>query len=142
LVLKKIQESINKITNSTDNVLGKFEIIDTGVKLVSQQSENIRTAMEEQSVGSRQILDVIGQLNDITQMVKIGSDEMLEGSKEVITEGKNLEIATQEITNGMNEMSSGADQISVAVARVNAISGENKENIAVLIREVSRFKID
>jgi methyl-accepting chemotaxis protein len=98
--------------------------------------------MEEQSVGSRQILEVIGQLNEITQMVKGGSEEMLEGSKEVITEGKNLELATQEITNGMNEMASGADQINVAVNRVTEISGQNKDNIDVLVKEVSKFKVE
>ncbi|MDR1412180.1 MAG: methyl-accepting chemotaxis protein [Spirochaetaceae bacterium] len=141
-VLKKIKESIDKITKSTDGVLNKFEAIDSGVKTVSEQSENIRNAMEEQSVGSRQILEVIGQLNEITQMVKGGSEEMLEGSREVITEGKNLEMATQEITNGMNEMAAGADQINVAVSRVNDISGQNKENIDILVKEVSRFKVE
>jgi methyl-accepting chemotaxis protein len=141
-VLKKIKDSIDKITKSTDNVLNKFEAIDGGVKTVSEQSENIRNAMEEQSVGSQQILEVIGQLNEITQMVKGGSDEMLEGSREVITEGKNLEMVTQEITNGMNEMATGADQINVAVTRVNEISGHNKESIDVLVKEVSRFKVE
>jgi methyl-accepting chemotaxis protein len=68
--------------------------------------------------------------------------EMLEGSKEIITEGKNLEMATQEITNGMNEMATGADQINVAVNRVNDISGQNKENIDVLVQEVSKFKVE
>jgi methyl-accepting chemotaxis protein len=141
-VLKKIKDSIDKITRSTDNVLNKFEAIDSGVKTVSEQTGNIRNAMEEQSVGSQQILEVIGQLNDITQMVKGGSDEMLEGSREVITEGKNLEMATQEITNGMNEMATGADQINIAVTRVNEISTTNKENIDVLVKEVSRFKVE
>jgi methyl-accepting chemotaxis protein len=142
MVLKKIKQSIDKITMSTDSVLNKFEAIDGGVKTVSEQTENIRNAMEEQSVGSRQILEVIGQLNEITRMVKAGSEEMFEGSKEVITEGKNLEMATQEITNGINEMASGADEINVAVNRVNEISGQNKENINVLVREVSRFKVE
>ncbi|GHU97565.1 methyl-accepting chemotaxis protein [Spirochaetia bacterium] len=141
-VLKKIKDSIDKITKSTDNVLNKFEAIDGGVKTVSEQSENIRNAMEEQSAGSQQILEVISQLNEITQMVKGGSMEMLEGSKEVISEGKNLEMATQEITNGMNEMATGADQINVAVSRVNTISGDNKENIDVLVKEVSKFKVE
>jgi methyl-accepting chemotaxis protein len=141
-VLKKIHDSIEKITKSTDNVLNKFEAIDSGVRTVSDQEENIRNAMEEQSTGSKQILDAISQLNEITQMVKGGSEEMLEGSREVIQEGKNLEMATQEITNGMNEMATGADQINIAVNRVNEISGQNKENIDVLVKEVSRFKVE
>ncbi|MDR1902512.1 MAG: methyl-accepting chemotaxis protein [Treponema sp.] len=141
-VLKKIKDSIDKITRSTDAVLNKFEAIDNGVNTVSDQEENIRNAMEEQGSGSQQILEAISQLNDITQLVKGGSMEMLEGSKEVIQESKNLERVTQEITNGMNEMASGADQINVAVNRVNTISGQNKENINILVNEVSKFKVE
>jgi methyl-accepting chemotaxis protein len=141
-VLKKIKDSIDTITKSTDSVLNKFEAIDNGVRTVSDQEENIRNAMEEQGTGSKQILDAIGQLHEATQLVKSSSAEMLEGSRQVIQESRNLELVTQEITNGMNEMATGADQINVAVNQVNTISGENKENIDVLVREVSKFKVE
>ena len=141
-VLKKIKESIDKITKSTDNVLNKFEAIDSGVRTVAEQEENIRNAMEEQGAGSKQILEAIGNLNEITQQVKGGSQEMLEGSREVIQESKNLEKVSQEITGGMNEMATGAEQINVAVNRVNELTGQNRDNIDILVREVSRFKIE
>ena len=141
-VLAKIKSSIDNIIGSADNVLKKFEAIDSGVKTVAQQEENVRNAMEEQGEGSKQILEAISQLNDITREVKSGSGEMLVGSKEVIKESKNLEIVTQEITGGMNEMASGAEQINTAVNRVNEISGKNKESIDLLVREVSRFKVE
>ena len=67
---------------------------------------------------------------------------MLEGAKEVIQESENLEKVTQEITSGMNEMASGADQINVAVTQVNDISIKNREGIATLLKEVSRFKVE
>jgi methyl-accepting chemotaxis protein len=98
--------------------------------------------MEEQGLGSKQILEAMGQLNEATQLVKGGSEEMLEESKQVIQESRNLELATQEITNGINEMATGAEQINVAVTRVNAISGENKESIDVLVQEVAKFKVE
>jgi methyl-accepting chemotaxis protein len=142
MVLKKIKDSIDKITKSTNSVLNKFEAIDSGVRTVSDQEENIRNAMEEQSVGSKQILEAIGQLNEVTQMVKSSSEEMLEGSKQVIQESKNLEMVTQEINNGMNEIATGTDEINVAVNRVNVISGENKDNIDILVKEVSKFKVE
>jgi methyl-accepting chemotaxis protein len=141
-VLKKIKNSIDKISKSTENVLNKFEAIDGGVKTVSEQEENIRNAMEEQSLGSKQILEAIGLLNDATQRVKGGSEEMLAGSRQVIQESQNLETVTQEISSGMKEMASGADQINVAVTRVNEISSQNKENITILVNEVSRFKVE
>ncbi|MCL2793267.1 MAG: methyl-accepting chemotaxis protein [Spirochaetaceae bacterium] len=141
-VLKKIKASIDKITLSTENVLSKFETIDADIKTVTEQEENIRNAMEEQGQGSKQILEAVGNLNDITKQVKSGSMEMLEGSTEVIRESKNLEMATQEISGGMNEMAIGAEQINIAVNRVNELSEKNRENIDALMKEVSRFKIE
>jgi len=141
-VLKKIKGSIDKIKHSTENVLNKFEAIDSSVRTVAQQEENIRNAMEEQGTGSKQILEGIGRLNEITRQVKDGSNEMHEGAKEVIRESENLEKATQEISSGMNEMAAGADNINSAVNHVNEISGRNREAIDVVIKEVSQFKAE
>jgi methyl-accepting chemotaxis protein len=141
-VLKKIKESIDKITGSTNTVLKKFEAIDSGVRIVSQQEENIRNAMEEQGQGSKQILEAVSRLNEITGQVKNGSVQMLSNSREVIETSKGMEAITQEISNGMGEMATGADQINIAVNRVNEISGTNKEDIDELIREVDKFRIE
>ncbi|MDR2953097.1 MAG: methyl-accepting chemotaxis protein [Treponema sp.] len=140
-VLKKIAESIKKITASTDNVLKRFEAIDSSVKTVSQQEEIIRNAMEEQTEGSKQLLHSASGLEEATQNVKSGSGEMLVGSKEVMHESQNLEKITQEITGGMNEMAAGADQVNAAVSNVNQISSQNRDAIDTLLREVSRFKV-
>ena len=67
---------------------------------------------------------------------------MREGSSEVIQEGKNLGTITLEISNGMNEMASSADQVMVAVGRVNNLSESNNRKIGVLLGEVSKFKIE
>jgi len=142
IVLKKIKGSIDKITQSTENVLHKFQAIDSSVNIVAEQEGNIRNAMEEQEQGSKQILDGIVEVTEITRQVKSGSNEMLEGAREVIQESNNLEIVTQEITSGMNEMATGAEQINAAVNEVNEISGRNREGIDALIREVSRFKVE
>jgi len=141
-VLKKIKESIDKITKSTENVLNKFESIDSGVKTVATQEETVRNAMEEQGEGSKQVLQSVSGLNELTQQVKRGSEEMLNGSQEVMTESRNLERVTQEITGGMNEMASGADQINTAVHNVNEMTTKNREAIDTLIKEVSRFKVE
>jgi methyl-accepting chemotaxis protein len=141
-VLKKIKNSIDKITGSTDNVLKKFEAIDTSVSVVAEQEDNIRFSMEEQGEGSKQILQGISKLNEITKQVKNDSGQMLEGSKEVIKESEDLEKVTQEIASGINEMASGTNQINVAVNQVNEISIKNREYIGMLMKEVSRFKVE
>jgi methyl-accepting chemotaxis protein len=97
--------------------------------------------MEEQSQGSKQILEAIGQLGEITRQVKDGSLEMLDGSNEVIKEGKNLNKVTAEITGGMNEMANSAMAINSAVVQVSELSGKNHQGIDTLMNEVSRFKV-
>jgi methyl-accepting chemotaxis protein len=57
-------------------------------------------------------------------------------------ESQNLERVTQEITGGMNEMASGADQINVAVNNVNEMTQKNRDAIDLLIKEVSRFRVE
>jgi len=140
-VLKKIKSSIDKITQSTENVLKRFEAIDSNIRIVAEQEETIRNAMEEQGVGSRQILDGVSNVNQITRQVKDGSNEMLQGAEEVIRESENLDKATQEITSGMNEMASGTDYINRAINSANDISGKNREATNLLMQEVSRFKV-
>jgi methyl-accepting chemotaxis protein len=142
LVLKKIKGSIDKITKSTSSVLNRFEAIDNGVRTVSDQEHSIRNAMEEQSAGSRQILEAISRLKDITRQVKEDANAMLGRSGEVTQESKNLEQMTAELSGGMNEMAVGADEINSAMNQVNEICGRNRENITILAQEVSRFKIE
>ncbi|MDR0599709.1 MAG: methyl-accepting chemotaxis protein [Treponema sp.] len=141
-VLKKIKESIDLITTSTTRVLEKFQDIDDRVKVVSVEDTSIRRAMEEQGQGSKQILETIGEVNDITRMVKDSSREMLMGSREVIEESKNLEIVTQEITMGINEVAAGAERINHAANQVNEMSVKNQEYIDTLAVEVSKFKVE
>jgi len=140
-VLKKIKASIDTITGSTNAALEKFKVVDEQVRAVSQQENLIHHAMEEQGQGSRQILDAIGRLNELTQIVKDSSIEMLKGSKEVIMESRNLETVTVKISDNINEMAGGTGQINSAVNQVDAISETNKNYIDTLFNEVSRFKV-
>jgi methyl-accepting chemotaxis protein len=141
-VLKKIKDSIDKITKSTDAVLQKFEAIGEGIQTVTDQETNVRNAMEEQGTGSKNILEAVSSLNEITGEVKGGAQVMLDGSRRVIRESKALEELTAGITSGMNEMAAGADQIDSAVNHVNDISMSNKKQIETLLGEVSKFKVE
>ena len=83
-VLKSIKESIDKITKSTDSVLGKFDAIGERVKTVAVQEENVLHAMEEQGHGSQQILQSVGHVKDVTHQVREAARRMVETSKEAM----------------------------------------------------------
>ena len=139
--LKKIKDSIEKITRSTETVMNHFATIDQGVKTVVEQEAVIRSAMEEQNQGSKQILQASTMVSEITQHVKGNSVDMLKDSREVIAESRNLEQVTQEITDGMNEMAKGANEVNRAVNNVNDLSGRTREGISSLAMTVARFRV-
>jgi methyl-accepting chemotaxis protein len=87
-VLKKIKGAIDKITKSTDSVLGKFGAIDSGVKTVAQQENSILSAMEEQGQGSKQVLQAMSRVNEVTNRVKDNAQRMVQSSKEIILQTK------------------------------------------------------
>jgi methyl-accepting chemotaxis protein len=141
-VLTKIKESISKIIKSTEDVLTKFEAIDSNIKTVAEQEDHILNAMEEQGAGSKQILEGVSNMNEIARQVENASHEMLDGAKEVITESNNLGMVTQEITLSMNEMALGTEQINIAIHQVNDMSIKNRDAITALMQGVSRFKVE
>jgi len=140
-VLKKIKTMIDSITTSTQNVLNEFEDINSRIKTVAEQEDNIRRSMEEQQTGSKQVLDGISNVNNITHEVENRAHIMHEAANDVIKESSELDESTRQIVEGMNEMASNADQINLAINHIKKISATNRENITVLVNEVSRFKV-
>ena len=89
-VLKNIKGSIDKITKSTDTVLRKFNAIGDGVKAVAKQEVTILGTMEEQGQGSKQIMQAIGNVNEVTHKVKEAARRMVETSKETTRKANGL----------------------------------------------------
>ena len=141
-VLKKIKDSIEQITESTEGVLRKFEVIGEGIETVTNQEKAVREAMEEQGEGSQSILEAIKLLNEMTDLVKRRSGEMLQGSQAVIGESRSLGQLTEEIARGVQEIATGAEQINSSMDRVAGISTDNQERIQALMGEVSKFTIE
>ncbi len=140
-VLQTIKKSIDQVTEASDVVQRQFGVMEARVKLLSERENEIRKAMDEQSVGSKEILSAIGSLTEITHMVRSGSDEMLIGSDEVAKESVNLGRITEEVSGSMTEMASGIAQVVTAIHEINRDSQTNKESIDILTREVGQFKI-
>jgi methyl-accepting chemotaxis protein len=141
-MLKKIKASIDSITKSSNEVLARFEVIDTGVKTVSEHGQNIRSAMEEQESGGRQILESIGHLKDITVSVKKGSADMSDSGNELIKRTNEFINISSQVVGGMNDIISGAmTEIMTAVKHVDEMSDENNKNFTDLKQETEKFKV-
>jgi CheY-like chemotaxis protein len=123
-------------------VLSRFEVIDTGVKTVSQHELNIRNAMEEQEVGGKQILESMGRLKEINSSVKTGSEKMLGSGDRLIRQTNDFIKTSNGVVNGMNDIVNGAmNEIKTAVDLVDEMSAENSQNFEDLKQETEKFKV-
>ena len=142
-MLKKIKESIDSITASSNEVLSRFEVIDSEVKTVSQHELNIRNAMEEQEAGGKQILDSMQHLKETSVSVRKGSEDMIESGNHLTKQTDDFIDISNTVVEGMNEIVSGAMlEIKVAVNLVNEMSAENTKNFEDLKTESSKFNVD
>ncbi|WP_461255917.1 methyl-accepting chemotaxis protein [Treponema sp. R80B11-R83G3] len=142
-MLKKIKASIDSITVSSNEVISRFEVIDSGVKIVSHHELNIRNAMEEQEVGGKQILESIGRLKEISVSVKKGAQEMLESGDNLNRQTSAFIQISNESMNGMNDIVNGAmKEIKSAVTVVDEMSAENNKNFEDLKMESAKFKVE
>jgi methyl-accepting chemotaxis protein len=141
-MLKKIKASIDSITSSSNDVLARFGVIDTGVKTVSQQEQNIISAMEEQGIGGQQLLKSIARLKELSVAVEKGSEDMTTTGSHLIKQTNELITNSNDAINGMNEMLNGAmQQIRTAVKQVDEMSNENTKNFEDLKLETNKFKV-
>jgi methyl-accepting chemotaxis protein/ActR/RegA family two-component response regulator len=142
-MLKKIKASIDSITVSANEVLSRFEVIDTGVKTVSQHEQNIRNAMEEQEAGGKQILDSMSRMKEISVTVKKGAGEMLESGDQLNKQTSEFIQISNESMSGMNDIVNGAmKEIKSAVTIVDEMSSENNKNFEDLKKESTKFKVE
>jgi methyl-accepting chemotaxis protein len=141
-MLKKIKASIDSITKSSNEVLARFGAIDTGVKTVSEHEQNIRSSMEEQEAGGKQILASVSRLKDITVSVTKGAENMSQSGVELLKTTHNFIGISKKVVEGMNNIVSGAvNQIKIAVKHVDEMSTENNRNFNELKKETEKFKV-
>jgi methyl-accepting chemotaxis protein len=139
--LQKIKGAIDTISQSIPVMVGEFDSISAGVALVANQEGLVRNAMEGQEAGSRSIMEEIGKLKSITELVKTSSTDIAAEGTEVKGQSGILERITSEINSGMDEMSKGAELIVDAANHVNDISGTNQKSITTLNGEIAKFKV-
>ena len=139
-ILSTIQKSITRITEETDVMRIQFEEMEKKVQSVSGLEDEIHHAMVEQNEGGREITSAVSQLNDITEEVKEGSNEMLAESQKVFEQSILLGEINENVSGGISEMASGVLEINRAITAVNQLAGQNRDSINSLTEKIGKFR--
>jgi methyl-accepting chemotaxis protein len=109
--LKKIEGSINDVVAASQASTDMFNEVSNSITQTQQLVLQIKGAMKEQQEGSKQIGDALKLMNDNTSEVRAASHEMAEGNKSILTEIDQLRNTTGVIRDSMNKISQSAGDI-------------------------------
>ena len=139
--LQKIQETIQDVVNVSNETNTAFAAIERSIAETSQIVEQIKGAMEEQQIGSKQIIDALKSMNNSTSEVHSASSEMTGSNKHILSEIQKLQNATETMKGSIEEMHTGAEKINETGAALYTISGKVAENIKQIGSEIDLFKV-
>ncbi len=139
--LKSLSGDIEELSNSAKQAKEKFSIIFGLSDEVKNMSSNLMEAVREQDAGSREILNTIEDINNITVQVNDGSAKMMNDGKSIAIKMQNLDELTKNLTGSMNKMTMGALQIGDSIREINDMTHKNKTSIDNLAKEVGQFKV-
>jgi len=139
--LTDLTETIDKTVKNSEESKKIFSTITESVENTSQLVKSINNAMEEQTTGSKQILDALRYMNETTQQVKTSSEEMSEGGKNILNNVKQLQNSMVEIEKSSSTMLEGSKSISESGDKLNTITSELKMGINDIGTQIKQFKI-
>jgi len=139
--LSAIRSIIGKVVNSSAMAESAFEVVTSEVQTIDVSVLQIRSAMDEQSAGSTQILTALSEMKKSTETTERFASEMDTGGKEIEKELSNLLNLTEGLKGAASEISLGAEDIDSALHRVKDFSVETAERIGRLRHQTDRFKL-
>ena len=139
--LNQIMESIKEVVEASSDASKTFSLVSQELSDTDQLVMLIRTAMEEQNEGSKQIIDALKMMNDSTAEVRNASDEMREGNKLILAEVQHLQDVTISMKASMDEMSVGAQKINETGVVLTEVSDRMKDSIVKIGNQIDEFKV-
>ncbi len=140
-LLKSLHSLSDQAVNSSNEAGSAFEAIRHSVDEVTNRQLEIRAAVEQQTVGNRQVLDGVQQLKEIATEVEMGSREMALGSQSILKLVMNVVESTRNITRAIQDIEAATDEIEASTQETIDTSRVNKKAAEKLGDLIKRFKI-
>jgi len=138
--LKNIISQITGTSNITQEANSIISDLINGISEISISLGETLLGLQEISIGNNQIIKSLTNLNKITEDVRYSSKDMNSGVEQIGGSVNLIHDISVDNKHGISEVSSGINEISKTIASLAQLSSDNSQNIAVLDREIARFK--
>jgi methyl-accepting chemotaxis protein len=137
----QITDSIGQMAESTDVAEAAFSTILAQVVELNILEREIRRAMTEQKEGSRQILEALQRINEITEVVRSKAQDVNGDSRSIGDEMGSLMEMGERLRAGMDRIASGTRSIAQAADSVAEMGNSNSLLVEAVARQVEHFKL-
>ncbi|MCL2008370.1 MAG: methyl-accepting chemotaxis protein [Treponema sp.] len=140
--LLAIQKQIRRISATSAQVEQSFDEMTGTIRGINDLSNALRTTVEEQGSGSRQLLSSIAILNGITMEVESGASAMKHSAEEAVTACKELTELSRFLDDIVNKCEQGVYYLSHESKSVVAAAENSKASVQNLEQSVNHFKVE
>jgi len=139
--LSQVQAAIDEAVASSGDAQASFERVARKIEEMGSFVEEVRRAIDEQRLGSTQVLEALRALNELTSSVRTDSSEMSTGNAKVLEGMKRLEAASSEIASSMEEMAESARAIAANAESTTGIVEATHAAIGSARIVTDKFKV-
>lgn len=139
--LKMIAENITKVVESATASTKSFETVAKKTDITSTVVAEITNAMNEQTAGSKQILDALSNMNNTSVEVQNASREMEKGTNEILNATLQLKESTQNLGVSFNEIVSTVNTTVENTESLSDITEKMSDAVNNISEKISEFKI-
>jgi methyl-accepting chemotaxis protein len=139
--LLSIQKQIREIAESSAHVEQSFEGMIGIIKGVEQLSGTLKTAAEEQGLGSRQLLDSIAIINTITTDVETGASTMQSSAGQAVSACRNLTMLSRSVADTVGKFTQGVSSLTEDAMSVLHAAENTRTGVDALEKAVNYFKV-
>ena len=139
--LKNIQSSIGSAVDASVSSSQSFAEVSSNIEQTQQLVMQIKAAMEEQQIGSKQIVDALKVMNDNTHEVHIASKNMNEISAQISSQVKDVQDSTLDIQGSMKNVGMSIGNVKQSTAELESISTDVKDIVSQIGDQIDLFTV-
>jgi methyl-accepting chemotaxis protein len=139
--LRSVRTSIASVAESIGNAEGSFSVMAEKVDTVHQLSGTVQNALEEQALGSQQVLQALGEVNRVTTEVRDESKDMRERNSAIQDHTRRLALQCEDLKVQMKSVEALSASISTAAQQMRTVAQRNQNELDALTLGASAFKI-
>lgn len=139
--LKKISEYISKVVESASISNQAFELVASKTNNTSELVESIRQAMEEQSAGSKQLLEALALMKNISSNVQTSSKEIEEGANEIVNSVVSLKQSSATMSSNFNRIVNTTNSTKSTTESIQVLAEEMTSAVDNISEKIDEFKV-